>query len=216
MVIILVIGYNVEMLSPEYIANGMIKHATELNLAERWRMARDLGSKTIYGDNGFGDKEKLAESIKENKYNVDLKSEPDNHISHHVIKAHIDDTVDRDQTKNSYIFSVEATEKPYSDFLGKEYIFDISPENVFVIFPDLTFITSVDRFEDLSWKEWRAVLEKEGLFDGDYEGHLDSLVSLDKLRRKIKDDSMTDLDLRELRKKLYGFAYAIDSQIKTI
>jgi hypothetical protein len=40
------------------------------------------------------------------------------------------------------------------------------------------------------------------------------MVSLDELRKKLKDTTSTDTALMDLRKKMYGFAYAINESFQ--
>ena len=96
---------------------------------------------------------------------------------------------------------------------GKDYIADISPQKAFLIFKGITFEFKVSDLENLSWKEIRSSFEELGLSEKDIEGFAESLVSLDKLRMKIKNDSMTDRELKILRQKLYGLAYTINEHL---
>lgn len=109
-----------------------------------------------------------------------------------------------------------ATNKISQNHEVDSIVIDISPSNLLIICPDLTFSIPLDVFNTGTWKDWRNILQEQGLFEGDVEGYRNDLVSLDVLRRKMKNETISDLELRDLRKKLYGFAYAIDKQIRTV
>ncbi|MFT7645162.1 MAG: hypothetical protein ACI9BF_000835 [Candidatus Paceibacteria bacterium] len=201
------------MLSPQTVAERIFEYIGTFDLYTRWKLSKDLGSMIVYGEKGFGDKEKLAKAKAENKRGFITTNKYEEGSAHHIVMAHIDDTDDQDQSANGFVVEVVPSTKSYSEFFGKDYIVDISPEKVFVIFPDLTFTVGTDAIKDLSWQGWREVFEIEGILEKDIEGYTESLVSLDKLRRKIKDTTKTDGELKDLRRKLYGLAYVINENI---
>ncbi len=109
---------------------------------------------------------------------------------------------------------ITASTKKLADFLGKDYVVDISPEFLFVIFPDLTFQIAIQFLMDIPWEEVRAELQEVGLLDKDIAHLSGEAVSLDELRKKLKDTTSTDGMLIELRKKFYGIAYVINESFQ--
>lgn len=56
-------------------------------------------------------------------------------------------------------------------------------------------------------RKWSSIDHDIAFLKGD-------AVSLDQLRKNIDNDTMTDGELTELRKKLYGIAYVINATIE--
>lgn len=109
---------------------------------------------------------------------------------------------------------ITASKKKLVDFFGKDYVVDISPEFLFIIFPDLTFQIAIQFLIDIPWEQVRAKLQEAGLLDKDIAHLSGEAVSLDEIRKKLKDTTSTDGMLIELRKKFYGIAYAINESFQ--
>jgi len=67
---------------------------------------------------------------------------------------------------------------------------------------------------DIPWEEVRAELQEADLLDKDIAHISGEAVSLDELRKKLKDTTSTDGTLIDLRKKFYGIAYAISESFQ--
>lgn len=200
--------------------------ARSFHLYSRYEMAKSLKSPLIYGE-GFGDR-KILKLAKEDF----LKQEKDYQNSVPQ-EAKIGEEIVIDNVKNQYggLYAFEdkgteesnpdalqvrinASHKKLSDFIGKDYLLDISPESLFIIFPDLTFSVAIHFLVDTPWEEVRTGLQEDELLGKDVAHLSGSMVSLDELRKKLKDTTSTDGKLMDLRKKMYGFAYAINESFQ--
>lgn len=205
---------------------SLANFARSFHLYSRYEMAKSLKSPLIYGE-GFGDK-KILKLAKEDF----LKQEKDYQNSVHE-ETQSGEEIVIDNVKNQYggLYAFEdkgteesnpdalqvminASHRKLSDFTGKDYLLDISPESLFIIFPDLTFSIAIHFLIDTPWEEVRMELQEVGILEKDVAHLSGSMVSLDELRKKLKDTTSTDIKLMDLRKKMYGFAYAINESFQ--
>ena len=192
----------------------LIDFVKSFHLYSRYEMAKSLQSPLMYGSD-FGDK-KLLQLAK-----VDfLKNETNYRNGGNPEKQ----STENKQTGNVFLFKnnepqeykpaimrleIVASNKKLSAFLGKNYILDISPEYVFIIFPDLTFSISMEFFIQNKWEDIRAELQDADLLDKDIAHLSGDTISIDQLRKKLNNTTYTDGTLMDIRKSMYGFAYAI-------
>ncbi len=200
--------------------------AKSFHLYSRYEMAKTLKSPLIYGD-GFGDAKilKLAKEdfLKQEKdYRESIPSEAKNgeEIVIDNVKNQFgglyafEDKGTEESNPDALQVRINASHKKLSDFFGKDYLLDISPESLFIIFPDLTFSIAIHFLIDTPWEEVRTGLQEDELLGKDVAHLSGSMVSLDELRKKLKDTTSTDGKLIDLRKKMYGFAYAINESFQ--
>ena len=123
---------------------------------------------------------------------------------------------------------INQTDKTKYKNINNNFEIDISPAEVFLIFPEITFSFSVRDFTIGSWMsvqtkkflssdEWKIVrseIEESDYLEKDISGITGTLISIDKMRNKMEDRTSTDKELIELRKNLYTLGYAIDEKIK--
>ena len=205
---------------------SLVNFAKSFHLYSRYEMAKTIKSPLVFGE-GFGD----AKTLKLAKEDF-LKVEKD-YQSPTSEKPTFDGEIVIDKAKTPYggIYAFEdkspyesnpkalqvkitASHKKLSDFIGKDYLLDISPESLFIIFPDLTFAIAIQFLIDIPWEEVRAELQEADLLDKDIAHISGEAVSLDELRKKLKDTTSTDGTLIDLRKKFYGIAYAISESFQ--
>jgi len=206
---------------------SLVNFAKSFHLYSRYEMAKTLKSSLIYGDN-FGDP-KILKMAKEDF----LKEEREYRESSPSEAPKFDGKIPTDDRKTPYggLYAFEdksseessssalqmkitASHKKLTDFLGKDYLLDISPESLFIIFPDLTFSIAIKFLINISWQEVRAELQETELLDKDMAHLSGEAVSVDELRKKLKDTTSTDGVLIDLRKKMYGIAYAINESFQ--
>jgi|GEM_PF-1830981 len=218
----------------------VISYVQSLHLYSRREMSEMLGSSIHYGDGTYGDalvlaKAKTDHEKHQKQYQEFLKDKE---------KSDFKEPEESEFTKNAqhefgsmYAFkdksfsgevteeemkeqmaeadmSLEASDKPFAEFLGKDYLVDISPKHVHIIFPDITFKIHLEMLYTVSWELVREELQGLGLVDKDIAFITGEAVSLDQLRNKLKNETMTDGELTELRKKMYGLAYAINATME--
>lgn len=197
----------------EVAIENVISLFAELDVYMRWHIGKSVNSKFVYGENDFGSVEKLQERKEFHLHDDnDKRSSPTPGRESVKIFTHFSYL----NEECVYCMEVTATKKSLDSYEFDSLVIDISPEKLLIIYPDLTFSLPIEAFNIGAWKNWRSVLEEQNLIEGDVEGYRSDLVSLDVLRRKMKNDTISDLELRELRKKLYGFAYAMDKHIRAV
>lgn len=206
---------------------SLVNFAKSFHLYNRYQLAKDLKSPLVYGE-GFGSAETLR------KAKEDFLKHQEAYNARDTSKDTWAKTIPfPDEAKmpygNAFIFKeTEATEEPpvaltlelfashkkLEDFFGKDYVLDISPESLHIIFPDLTFIVPIQALIDTPWELLRTELQENELLEKDTAHLSGEMVSLDDLRKKLKDTASTDGKLTELRKKMYGLAYAINDSFQ--
>jgi hypothetical protein len=200
-------------ITSEVAIENVILLFAEIDAYSRWHIGKSVNSKFVYGENGFGSAEELQKRKEYHRHNdndprdLPIPGRKSVKIYNHFAHG---------EKECVYCMEVTATEKPLHSYEIDSIHIDISPENLFIICPDLTFAILLVVFNTGTWQDWRGILQEQNLFEGDVEGYRNDLVSLDVLRRKMKNETISDLDLKDLRKKLYGFAYAIDNQITNV
>lgn len=205
---------------------SLVEFLKSFHLYSRYQIAKSLKSALIFGED-FGDArilklakedflghEKVYRDVSGEQADGEVYTDKQQNPYGGVFAfgASVQDTED----VQSVAFKMEifASKKKRSDFLGKDYILDISPESLFVIFPDLTFVAEIQSLAELSWEEVRAELQEANLLDKDMAHLSGEAVSVDELRKKLKDTSSTDGALIDLRKKMYSLAYAINESFQ--
>jgi hypothetical protein len=206
---------------------SLVHFMKSFHLYSRYQISKTAKSTLKYGE-GFGDA-KVLKLAKEDF----LRKEVDYKNRDEVYKPESGDKIVSDRMSSPYggIYAfrdentpevspdglqieITASKKKLEDFLGKDYVVDISPESLFIIFPDLTFQIEIRFLIDISWGEVRAELQEADLLDKDIAHLSGEAVSLDELRKKLKDTTSTDGTLIDLRKKFYGIAYAINESFQ--
>jgi hypothetical protein len=206
---------------------SLVNFTKSFHLYSRYEMAKTLKSSLKYGD-GFGDS-KILKMAKEDF----LKEEKEYRGSDMSEAPKFDGEILIDERKTPfgglYVFEdksseksnpsalqvgITASHKKLPDFVGKDYLLDISPESLFIIFPDLTFSIAIKFLIDIPWEEVRVELQETGLLEKDIAHLSGEAVSLDELRKKLKDTTSTDGMLIDLRKKFYSIAYAINESFE--
>jgi hypothetical protein len=213
--------------SPSSQLLSLINFAKTFHLYSRYEMAKTLKSPLVFGE-GFGDIKilKLAKDDflrEEKEYNardtsqvqafdgeilINKRKTPYGGIYAFADKSSEVSNPDALQVK------ITASHRKFSDFFGKDYLLDISPESLFIIFPDLTFSIAISYLTDTPWEEIRVELQEAELLDKDTDHLSGAMVSLDELRKKLKKATSTDGELMDLRKKFYGLAYAINESFQ--
>lgn len=222
---------------PEQSKPSLIEFFQSIHLYSRWELSKRMGSKYSYGDGEFGDATILAKAKKEffemqEKYGEYLKDVEDGAVEKEPPTTSEDIRDDKGEYGNLYMFhqdtehgetdeperpvtkgnmGMQASNRTLSDFLGKEYLVDISPEFVYVIFPDMTIHFTIDTVMDAPWEQVRSYLQEQKLVDFDVAGASGEALSLDKIRRKLgaKGKTMTDDQIADFRRRTYGFAEVI-------
>lgn len=200
--------------------------AKSFHLYSRYEMAKTLKSPLIYGE-GFGEakilklaKEDFLKQEKEYQESVPYEAKIGEEIVIDNVKNQygglyaFEDKGTEESNPDALQVKITASRKKLSDFLGKDYLLDISPESLFMIFPDLTFSIAIHFLIDTPWEDVRAGLQEDELLSKDVAHLSGSMVSIDELRKKLKDTTSTDGKLMDLRKKMYGFAYAINESFQ--
>jgi hypothetical protein len=203
------------MLDSKQATNTIFDYIGRFDLYFRWRVAKELKANTVYGEGDFGDKALLKQAKEAHSEDIKIDTIVGGPI-HQAVIAHIGEGGFSDAEITSHGIEAVPTSRPRADFHNEDFIVDISPDKLFIIFPDLTFSVEISEIKNITWKEWRAYLEQESLLEGDMEGSNEELVTLDTLRKKMGDEQITELELKELRRKFYGFAYAVDKHIKSV
>jgi hypothetical protein len=190
-------------------------------------MAKSLKSSLIYGE-GFGDLQTLKKAKedflkhKEAYKKSDPSEQPvfdgkldidDKNMPYGGILA-FEEESPTESPPVALTMQINASHTKLNDFLGKDYLVDISPESLFIIFPDLTFVVGIQSLIESSWKTVRDELQEAGLLDKDIAHISGEAVSLDELRKKMKDSISSDGALMDLRKKMYALAYAINDSFQ--
>jgi hypothetical protein len=207
---------------------SLIHFAKSFHLYNRYEMAKSLKSPLIYGED-FGDAQTLKKAkedflrhkeeykksdsseqpIFDGKLDIDKKNMP-----YGGILAFEEETPSESRPV-ALTMQINASRKKLTDFLGKDYLVDISPESLFIIFPDLTFVVGINSLNETPWKQVRDELQETGFLDKDIAHLSGEAVSLDELRKKMKDTTSSDGALMDLRKKMYSLAYAINDSFQS-
>lgn len=206
---------------------SLIHFAKSFHLYNRYEMAKTLKSPLIYGKD-FGDLQTLKKAkedflrhekayrkrdvseqpIFDGKLDIDEKNMPYGGI------LAFEEESPSESLPVALTMQINASHKKLGDFLGKDYLLDISPESLFIIFPDLTFVLNIKSIVEISWKQVRDELQEAGVLDKDIAHISGEAVSLDELRKKMKDTTSSDGVLMDLRKKMYAIAYAINDSFQ--
>jgi len=196
------------MITPERIANRIFNYIKSLDVFQRYEISKKIGSKIVYGENGFGDRKRLIEYINKNP-DKSLEVEKDN------VKYILTEYEGDMPSIENEVFFIQITPStlPLKEFNNKDFITDISPKNLYIIFPDLTFTLHLNSFRSLTWEAVRSELQNIDVLEKDISAIRGDLISIDKMRAKIQDTEMTDKEFIELRKNLYGLAYTIHNHI---
>jgi hypothetical protein len=192
----------------------------------RHELGKSLKSKHYYGDGEFGDlkvlqraeqeyKEKHKEYAGRDQTSTDMPEGLEHGLEGEVYifpVAHEENGSNKTDVKRS-IFSIglEPSYAPLSAFLDADYMVDISPKSVFVIFPDFTLVVDIDFFGDDDWTFTRADLIEKGVIDASNIDSSSDLVSIDKIRLALNSHGLekTDGELIAMRKQMYGLAEAV-------
>lgn len=205
---------------------SLVNFAKSFHLYSRYEMAKTIKSSLVFGED-FGDSKtlKLAKEdfLKREKEYQNPTSEKTPFDGEIVIDKTetpyggiyaFEDKSTYQSNPNALQMKITASHKKLADFLGKDYLLDISPESLFIIFPDLTFAIAIQFLIDIPWEEVRVELQEAKLLDKDIAHLSGEAVSLDELRKKLKDTTSTDGMLIDLRKKFYSIAYAINESFQ--
>lgn len=172
--------------------------------------------------------EKIAKEVSFFVKNFEPKKEIDEKMSFVVIdEKRTSEDVEND-VPDSIGLDVNLTDKIKYKEINSDFEIDISPTEVFLVFPELTFsflirdftagswlsVQTKKFFISNSWKEVRSQIEEADYLQKDIPGITGSLIPIDKMRSKMEDEVSTDKELIELRKNLYTLGYAIDEKIK--
>lgn len=201
--------------------SSLIRFAQSFHLYSRYEIAKELKAPLLFGRD-FGDAITLANAKED--YLSHKKAYEKRDKSHDTPPSEIvinkaempyggimhfeEDTPSGD---HSIALKIEifASHKKLADFAGKDYLTDISPEHLYIIFPDLTFVIPIQSLIEMAWEDIRDELQENELLEKDIAHLAGEMVSLDELRKKLKDNVKSDRELMELRKKMYAFAYTI-------
>lgn len=189
-----------------------LDYINSLHLYSRRQIADDLGSEVKYGDGTCGGKEILKKAKEE--YELALAEKPidDSFGELYIFQEQGEEGAmmtqeEVDHEVSTADFLIEKTNRNFEEFIGKDYLVDISPKSIHIIFPDMTFLVNLKLIIDTSWEDIREILQEHNILEKDIaflSGNIG--VSLDMLRKKIKNQTITENELNELRKKLYGLA----------
>lgn len=109
-----------------------------------------------------------------------------------------------------YIYETDREKYP---LINLDYEIDISPDWVFIVFPEVTCSFNYERLGFIFHDEAREELEDLELMERDIESLSGRLPSLEKIRSLTRDYEITDKEMKEVRRIMYGFALAIDNHI---
>ena len=187
-------------------------YINSLHLYSRRQIADDLGAEIKYGDGKYGNKEILQKAKEEYELALADKPTDDSFGELYMFQEQGEEGAMMTQEEVDHEvatadFLIEKTNRKFDEFTGKDYLVDISPKAIHIIFPDMTFLVNLKLIIDTSWKEIREMLQEHNILEKDIafiSGNVG--VSLDMLRKKTKNQTMTENELSELRKKLYGLA----------
>ena len=164
----------------------ILEFVQSLHLYSRWELAKDLGSKVVYGDGNYGNPNTLKKAkedyLKRQKdYEAFLiEQQQENYTppadeelgdydlpygSSYIFKTGEEEITPQeaqDQIDQAPL-SVEATTKPLSEFIGKDYLVDISPLSLFVMFPDITLVLNLKVVSEAPWDLVRDILRENGV-----------------------------------------------------
>ncbi len=213
-----------KLVSPQLLS--LVSFAKSFHLYSRYQIAKEIKSPLVYGE-GFGNA-KILKLAKEDflKQEKEYQNTPHNNteLNQEIVIDNVknqygglyafEDKSIEESNPDALQVRINASHKKLSDFLGKDYLLDISPESLFIIFPDLTFSIAIHILIDTPWEDVRLELQEEGLLSKDVAHLSGDMVSIDELRKKLKDTTSTDTTIMELRKKMYGFAYAINESFQ--
>lgn len=199
-----------------------IEYLYNIHLYSWWQISQEMNSAITYGDGVYGDPAilKKAKSDFEEKQESYISKETINtdnqaYGTGYIFSKAPEELTERPRPEaDSFQVDILASERKFEEFIGRKYMVDISPEKVFIIFPDLTFAIPVKQITELDWTVIRNELQEMNILEKDLPFLSKNIgVSLDMLRAKIKNQTMTENELSELRKKLYGLAKITSSII---